>query len=102
MKTTFAKLMSLVLLSTAVAFYAGTQASAGNPAFSAAAAQDPASSRTDFQFAAFDLQENQTVRIKAVLVVGPEVRPIEVEFVFQDQDGKVVASQKKTLRPGHS
>ncbi|MGZ8843360.1 MAG: hypothetical protein ACXW18_06835 [Pyrinomonadaceae bacterium] len=108
MKTMFAKLASLALLLTAVAIHSGTPASAGNRAesFPAAAAQAGSPTKMSLNFTAIDLQENQTARIKAVIdpnfAIGPEVRAIEVEFAFLDKDGKVVASQKKMLRPGHS
>ena len=101
MKTIFAKLASLALLTTvaiAIPAWAGNQSAS----FLAAAAQTQSSTRSSLNFTSIDLQENQTARIKAVLAVGPEVRPVEVEFVFLDQDGKVVKSQKRTLMPGQS
>lgn len=106
MKTMFAKLASLTLLLTAVAIHPGTPASAGNrtESFPAAAAQTGSPTKLSLNFTAIDLQENQTARIKAVIdpnfVIGPEVRAIEIELAFLDKDGKVVASQKKMLRPG--
>lgn len=106
MKTMFAKFATLALLLTAVAIHSGMPASAGNGAesFPAAAAQDRSSTKLSLNFTSIDLQENQTARIKAVIdpnfAIGPEIRAIEVEFAFLDKDGKVVASQKKMLRPG--
>ena len=94
MKTTFVKIISLALLLTAIANYTRT--------VPAAAAQTRSPTKMSLNFTSIDLQESQTARIKVVLDIGPEIRPVEVEFVFLDQDGKVVKSQKKTLMPGHS
>jgi hypothetical protein len=109
MKTTtrFAKLVSLALLVATLTIYAASRAGAAgiNPAPSpAAAAQRDLTPETEFEFGLIGLAPNQTARINAVLLIGPEVRPepAEVEFTFHDREGNVVASERQTLLPGHA
>jgi hypothetical protein len=113
MKTTtrFAKLVSLALLVATLTIYAASRAGAAgiNPAPSpAAAAQRDLTPETEFEFGLISLAPNQTARINAVLIIdpnfliGPEFRPVEVEFVFHDRAGNVLASERKLLLPGHA
>jgi hypothetical protein len=105
-KSTFAKLMSLALLVATLTIY---PASGSGPAIVNAAPSRTSTAQTevpptiDFVFGLVGIGRGQTARINAVFIAGLEERaePIEVELMFQDQEGNVVASERQTLLPGH-
>jgi hypothetical protein len=105
-KRTFAKLTSLALLVAALTIYAATRAGAAavNPPLPpAATAQTETSTETEFEFGLIGLARYQSARINAVFLVDPNFRqPIEVEFMFHDREGNVVAQSRETLLPGHA
>ncbi len=109
MKTmsTFAKLTSLALLVATLTTYAAsrTGAAAVNPA-PPATAQTEVTPTTEFASGGISIGRGQTPSIIAILLVDPIARdqeqPVEVEFMFHDWEGNLLASETKTLLPGHA
>jgi len=107
-KSTFSKLTSLTLLVATLTIHiaGGARSAIVNAAPSATAtAPTEGTPITDFVFGLVGVGRAQTARINTVFVAaGPEDRsePIEVEFMFQDRDGNVVASERQRLLPGHA
>lgn len=105
-KSTFTKLTSLALLVATLTICAANRAGA--------AAVDPAPSPTgqtevtpvtEFSFGGINIGRGQTASIIVVCnpdPTGRDQRPAEVEFMFHDWEGNLLASETKTLLPGHA
>jgi hypothetical protein len=105
-KSTFAKVTSLALLVATLTIYTASRAGAAavNPA-PATTAQTEVTPTTEFEAGGISIGRGQTASIIAVLLVDPNARdqqPVEVEFMFHDWDGNLLASETKTLLPGHA
>jgi len=104
-KSTFAKLIPVALIVTTLGIY--TASRKGAPSVSAAplaAAQSTVTSTTEFVSGGMHVGRGQTASIIAILLPDPNGRdqqPVEVEFMFHDWDGNLLASEQKTLLPGH-
>src|ERR1041384_1594090 len=104
-KSIFAKLTSLALLVATLTIYVATRAGAAGsgPAPTAAPAQTELQEGVTFSPGVIGIGRGQTASIHAVLIgmLNTE-RPIEIELMFHDQDGNVLASSRQTLLPGHA
>lgn len=103
-KGTFTKLTSLALLVATLTVYAASRAGAAivSPT-TASTAQTQVAPETRFVFGLIGLARGQSARLNAVLAIDPNDRtPLEVEFMFHDREGNVVASERQTLYPGHA
>lgn len=103
MKTRFAKLTSLALLVATLAIYAQGRAgaSAGHQAAAMAAQSEPT---TEFASGGVSIGRGQTASIIVVCNPDPSGRdqqPIEVELMFHDWNGNLLASETTTILPGH-
>jgi len=104
-KGTFAKLTSLALLVATLTIY--TASRAGAAAFHPARAtttQTEVTPATEFASGGISLGRGQTASIIVVCNPDPSGRdqqPVEVEFMFYDWEGNLLASETKTLLPGH-
>ena len=103
-KSRFAKLISLALLVATLTGYAATRAGAADDnAGTGTAAQTDVPPTTDFAFGGISIGRGQTASIIVVCNPDPSGRdqqPLEVEFMFHDQDGNLLASSRQTLLPG--
>ena len=105
-KSTFAKLTSLALLVATLTIYTAsrTGAAAVNPA-SATTAQTEVTPATEFEAGGISIGRGQTASIIVVCNPDPsgrDLQPFEVEFMFHDWDGNLLASETKTILPGHT
>jgi len=103
-KSTIAKFTSLALLVTTLTIYTANRMEAAVNAAPARAAQTTAPS-TDIEFGAIKLGRSQNALIIVVCATdqtGRDQRPVDVEAMFYDWDGNVMASETKTLLPGHA
>ena len=103
-KSTIAKFTSLALLVTTLTIYTANRMEAAVNAAPARAAQTTSPS-TDIEFGAIKLGRGQNALIIVVCATdqtGRDQRPVDVEFMFYEWDGNVVASETKTLLPGHA
>jgi hypothetical protein len=104
-KIRFAKLTSLALLVATLTIYTASRAGASSvhPAYATTAqSEDPA---TEFESGGISIGRGQTASIIAILRSDPNARdeqPVEVEFMFHDWDGDLLASETKTLLPGRA
>ena|SRR5215471_615076 len=103
-KITIAKFASLALLVAALTIYTanrtGAAANAATPS-----TQDATAPSTDIDFGAIKLGRNQNALIIVVCVADQtdrDQRPVNVEFMFNDWDGNLLASETKTILPGHA
>ena len=104
-KSIFAKLTSLALLVATLTIYAASRAGAAavNPA-PATTAQTEVTPSTEFASGGISVGRGQTASIIVVCNPNPNARdqqPVEVEFMFHDWDGNLLASETKTILPGH-
>ena len=102
--STLAKLASPLLLVTTLSFYVASRAGGGVNAAPAAAAQTEVTPTTEFPFGGINIGRGQTASIIAILLPdtsGRDQRPVEAELMFHDWDGNLLASETKTLLPGH-
>lgn len=104
-KSKFAKLTSLALLVATLTIYAANRAGATAVNASPATAQTEVTPTTDFAFGGINIGRGQTASL--IIVVSPDPtgrdqQPVEVEFMFHDWDGNLLASETKTLLPGHA
>ena len=104
-KSIFAKLTSLALLVATLTVYTTNRAGAAavNPAL-AITAQTEATS-TEFEAGGISIGRGQTASIIVVCKPDPSGRdqqPVEVEFMFHDWEGNLLASETKTILPGHA
>lgn len=105
-KSIFAKLTSLALLVATLTIYTASRAGAAavNPAPSPTG-QTEVTPVTEFSFGGINIGRGQTASIIVVCnpdPTGRDQRPVEVEFMFHDWDGNLLASETKTLLPGHA
>ena len=103
-KIRFAKLTSLALLVATLSIYAqgGTGVADGNQAPATAAPSEPT---TEFASGGISIGRGQTASIIVVCNPDPNGRdqqPVEVEFTFHDWNGNLLASETKTILPGHA
>jgi hypothetical protein len=105
-KWKFAKITPLALLLATLAVYtvSGAEPTIANAAHPSTV-QTQGAPTTDFVFGLIGLGRAQTARINLAFVAnGPDDRsePVEVEFMFQDREGNVLASERQRLLPGHA
>src|SRR5262249_676526 len=77
---------------------------ASRTAAAATAAQDTAPT-TNIEFGGIKLGKTQNALIIVVCAVdqtGRDQRPVDVEFMFYDWDGNLVAGKTETIMPGHA
>jgi hypothetical protein len=100
----FAKLTSLALLVATLTIYAqGTAAAASGKQAPETAA--PTQTTTEFASGGISIGRGQTASIIVVCNPDPsgrDERPVEVEFMFNDWNGNLLASETKTIIPGHA
>ena len=106
-KGKFAKLTSLALLVATLTIYTANRAGAAGitPAPAVAAAQTDLPEAATFSFGGIGIGRGQTASIIVVCLGDPNARdqqPIELEFMFHDRDGNLLASERKTCLPGHA
>ena len=104
-KSRFAKLTSLALLVATLSIYAQgrTGVADGNQAPATAAQSEPTT--TEFASGGISIGRGQTASIIVVCKPDPSGRdqqPVEVEFMFHDWEGNLLASETKTILPGHA
>jgi hypothetical protein len=105
-KSTFAKLTSLALLVATLTIYAASRpgAAAANPT-PAITPQTEVTPATEFESGGISIGRGQTASIIVVCNPDPNARdqqPVEVQFMFHDWDGNLLASETKTLLPGRA
>ena len=103
-KSIFAKLTSLALLVATLTIYAASRtgaAAASRP--SSPGVQTEAPEAVTFSCGATGIGRGQTASIIAVLIGRLDSeRSVEVEFMFHDRDGNLLASSRQTLLSGHA
>ena len=103
-KSRFAKLTSLALLVATLTIYAQARVepSAGSQSPATAAPSEPA---TEFASGGISIGRGQTASIIVVChpdPLGRDQQPVEVEFTFYDWNDNLLASETKTILPGHT
>lgn len=107
-RSTFAKLTSLALLVATLTIYAANRAGASGitpVSTTPATAQTELPKAVTFSCGGLNIGRGQTASIIAILLPdlnGRDQQPVEVEFMFHDWDGNLLASETKTLLPGHA
>jgi len=101
-KSRLAKVTSLALLVATLTIYAENRTGAATNA-AMTSTQETAAPTTDIEFGGIKLARNQNALIIVVCAADPtghDQRPVDVEFMFYDWDGNVLASETKTIMPG--
>jgi len=105
-KSTIAKLTSLALLVATLTIYTSSHMGAAVNAAPATAPQAQTTPpSTDIEFGAIKLGRSQNALIIVVCAADQNARdqrPVDVEFMFYDWDGNLLASETKTVMPGHA
>jgi len=103
---TIAKFTSLALLVAALTVYLANHLETAVNAAPATQAQNQAAApNTDIEFGAVKIGKSQNASIIAILATDPtgrDQRPVDVELIFKDWAGNVLASETKTLMPGQA
>jgi hypothetical protein len=106
MKThnTLTRIMTLALLVATLTINTTSLAGAAVNAASPAARQAEVTTTTDIDFGGIKLGRGQNALIIVVCVAdqsGRDQRPVDVELMFYDWDGNLLAGKTETLMPGH-
>jgi len=105
-KSTFAKFTALALLMATLTIYtASRMGGAAANATPRTVAQADTLPSTELSFGGVNLGRGQTASIIAILkpdLTGRDEGPVKVEFMFHDWDGNLLASETKTISPGHA
>jgi hypothetical protein len=103
-KIRFAKLTSLALLVATLTIYAASRTGAAAVSrASSPAVQTEAPEFVTFSCGGTGIGRGQTASIIAILIGQLDTeRSVEVEFMFHDRDGNLLASSRQTLLPGHA
>jgi len=106
MKThnTSTRIMALALLVATLTINSTSLAGAAVNA-SSAARQAEVTTTTNIDFGGIKLGRGQNALIIVVCVAdqsGRDQRPVDVEFMFYDWDGNLLAGKTETLLPGHA
>jgi hypothetical protein len=102
---TIARFTSLALLVATLTVYVANHLETAVNAAPATPAQIEAAPSSDVEFGAVKIGKGQNVYIIAILAPDPtgrDQRPVDVEFIFKDWTGIVLASETKTLMPGQA
>ncbi|HZM85451.1 MAG TPA: hypothetical protein VFF31_02745 [Blastocatellia bacterium] len=102
---TIAKFTSLALLVATLTVYVANHLETAVNAAPATPAQNQTAPNTDIEFGAVKIGKSQNASIIAILATdrtGRDQRPVDVEFIFKDWAGNVLASETRTLMPGQA
>jgi hypothetical protein len=101
----FAALLIAIITASMTIYAENRSGRAGANAAAAISAQTDVTPSIDFAFGGICIGRGQTASIIAVLLPDPsgrDQRPVQVEFLFHDWDGNLLASETKTILPGHA
>jgi hypothetical protein len=94
-----------LLVATLTIYTANRMETAVNAAPATAAQTETTAPSTDIEFGGIKLGRNQNALIIVVCATDPTGRdqqPVDVEFIFHDWDGNLLASETKTIMPGQA